>query len=117
VVIGIVLSALLETYVPVANILNRTNGAAWIDILAMSVLGIPLYACGGAVIPLVDTLLESGLSVGAAMAFLIVGPGTRITPLLALGSFLSRRMLAYYVAALMVFAIASGLLINAGLSS
>jgi uncharacterized membrane protein YraQ (UPF0718 family) len=72
---------------------------------------------GGAVIPLVDTLLESGLSVGAAMAFLIVGPGTRVTPLLALGSFLSRRMLTYYVAALLVFSIAAGMLINAGLSS
>jgi len=117
VVAGVVLSAFLETYVPIASILSVTNGAAWIDILAMAVLGIPLYACGGAVIPLVDTLVESGMSVGAAMAFLIVGPGTRITPLLALGSFLSRRMLAYYVAALMLFAIVAGMLINAGLSA
>jgi uncharacterized membrane protein YraQ (UPF0718 family) len=117
VVIGVVLSAMLEAFVPVAAILNLTNGAAWADILTMAVLGIPLYACGGAVIPLVDTLLESGLSVGAALAFLIVGPGTRVTPLMALGSFLSRRMLVYYVVALMVFAIAAGMLINAGLSS
>jgi uncharacterized membrane protein YraQ (UPF0718 family) len=114
---GVVLSGLLEAFVPVASLLSSTNGSAWIDIIAMSVLGIPLYACGGAVIPLVDTLLESGLSVGAAMAFLIVGPGTRITPLLALGSFLSRRMLAYYVGALLVFSIVAGMLINAGLSS
>jgi hypothetical protein len=116
IVVGIILSGLLEAFVPVANILSSTNGAAWIDIVAMSVLGIPLYACGGAVIPLVDTLLESGMSVGAAMAFLIVGPGTRITPLMALGSFLSRKMLAYYVIALLLFSIVSGMLINAGLS-
>ena len=51
------------------------------------------------------------------MAFLIVGPGTRITPLLALGRFLSKKMLAYYVIALLLFSIVSGMLINAGLSS
>lgn len=117
VVAGIVLSALLEAFVPVSSILSRINGAEWIDIVAMSVLGIPLYACGGAVIPLVDTLLNNGMSVGAAMAFLIVGPGTRITPLMALGSFLSKKMLAYYVSALLLFSIVSGMLINAGLSS
>jgi uncharacterized membrane protein YraQ (UPF0718 family) len=116
VVIGILLSALLETYIPISPILNTSNRSGFVDVLAMSVLGIPLYACGGAVIPLIETLLESGMSVGGAMAFLIVGPGTRITPLLALGSFLSRRMLVYYVAALMAFAMAAGMLINAGLS-
>ena len=67
-------------------------------------------------IPLVNTLLNSGMSVGAAMAFLIVGPGTRITPLLALGSFLSRWMLMVYVVSLLLFGIVSGMLINAGLS-
>jgi uncharacterized membrane protein YraQ (UPF0718 family) len=51
------------------------------------------------------------------MAFLIVGPGTRIIPLLALGSFLSKKMLAYYVSALLLFSIVSGMLINAGLGS
>jgi uncharacterized membrane protein YraQ (UPF0718 family) len=96
--------------------LQKTSGVEWLNIAAASFLEIPLYACGGAVIPLVDTLLNNGMSVGAALAFLIVGPGTRITPLLALGSFLSTRMLAYYVVSLLLFSVVTGMLINAGLS-
>jgi uncharacterized membrane protein YraQ (UPF0718 family) len=112
VVIGIILSVLLETYLPISAIMNAPSRSGFADILAMSVLGIPLYACGGAVIPLMETLIESGMSVGAAMAFLIVGPGTRITPLMALGSFLSNRMLTFYVLLLLIFSIISGTLIN-----
>ncbi len=112
IVTGIVISMLLETFVPLESILNRTNRVEWVNVIAASLLGIPLYACGGGTIPLVDTLIESGMSMGAAMAFLIVGPGTRITPLLALGSFLSRKMLFFYVVSLLFFAIVSGIFIN-----
>jgi uncharacterized membrane protein YraQ (UPF0718 family) len=117
VVVGIVLGNAVEAFVPLSSVLSRPNGAEWMNILAAALLGIPLYACGGAVIPMVNTLLNSGMSAGAAMAFLIVGPGTRITPLLALGSFLSRRMLTVYVVSLLLFGIVAGMLINAGLSA
>lgn len=117
IVAGIVLSTFLEAFIPVSSILSKTNGVEWMDVVAASFLGIPLYACGGAVIPMVDMLLENGMSIGAAMAFLIVGPGTRITPLLALGSFLSKKMLSYYVLSLLIFSTISGMLINAVFSS
>jgi uncharacterized membrane protein YraQ (UPF0718 family) len=115
IVTGMVLSTLLDAFVPLSSILENTNRVEWLNVLAASVLGIPLYACGGATIPLVSTLLDNGMSAGAAMAFFIVGPGTRITPLLALGSFLSPKMLASYVIALLLFSIATGMLINTGL--
>jgi uncharacterized membrane protein YraQ (UPF0718 family) len=112
ILIGIVLSVIIETFVPLSEIFEMTEGAGWINVIAASFLGIPLYACGGATIPLISVLLENGVSFGAAMGFLIVGPGTRITPLLALGSFLSKRTLVYYCSALLIFSIFFGLLIN-----
>jgi uncharacterized membrane protein YraQ (UPF0718 family) len=112
ILIGILLSVIIETFVPLSQIFEMTEGAGWINVIAASILGIPLYACGGATIPLISVLLENGVSFGAAMGFLIVGPGTRITPLLALGSFLSKRTLLYYCISLLIFSIFFGLLIN-----
>ncbi len=112
ILIGILLSVIIETFVPLSQIFEMTEGVGWINVIAASILGIPLYACGGATIPLISVLLENGVSFGAAMGFLIVGPGTRITPLLALGSFLSKRTLVYYCCSLLIFSIFFGLLIN-----
>jgi uncharacterized membrane protein YraQ (UPF0718 family) len=112
IIIGILLSVIIETYVPLSQIFEMTEGIGWINVIAASILGIPLYACGGATIPLISVLLENGVSFGAAIGFLIVGPGTRITPLLALGSFLSKRTLVYYCCTLLLFSIFFGLLIN-----
>jgi uncharacterized membrane protein YraQ (UPF0718 family) len=110
--LGTVISTLLETFVPLSTVLQRTTGADWLTVIAASVLGIPVYACGGATVPLVYMLLTNGMSIGAALGFLIVGPGTRITPLLALGSFLSKKMLAVYVVSLLTFAIVFGMILN-----
>ena len=112
ILIGILLSVVLETLVPLYQIFEITEGVGWINVIAASILGIPLYACGGATIPLISVLMDNGVSFGAAMGFLIVGPGTRITPLLALGSFLSKRTLLYYCCTLLLFSILFGLLIN-----
>ena len=112
ILIGILLSVIIETFVPLSQIFEMTEGIGWINVIAASLLGIPLYACGGATIPLISVLLENGVSFGAAMGFLIVGPGTRITPLLALGSFLSKRTLIYYCCSLLIFSIIFGILIN-----
>ena len=112
VIIGILLSVIVETFIPLSLIFEMTEGVGWVNVIAASILGIPLYACGGATIPLISVLLENGVSFGAAMGFLIVGPGTRITPLLALGSFLSKRTLLYYCCSLILFSILFGLLIN-----
>jgi len=112
IIIGILLSVIVETFIPLSLIFEMTEGVGWVNVIAASILGIPLYACGGATIPLISVLLENGVSFGAAMGFLIVGPGTRITPLLALGSFLSKRTLLYYCCSLILFSILFGLLIN-----
>lgn len=112
VVVGVVASMALETFVPVSFLLDRGSGSEWVNILLASVISIPLYVCGGGIIPVVDMLMQNGLSVGAVMAFLIVGPATRVTPLLALGSFLSKKMLGFYVAALIAYSFLLGLVLN-----
>lgn len=112
IVLGVVISVALEYLLPVATLLNRGDGGEWINIIMAALVSIPVYVCGGGVIPMIDMLMDNGMSMGAAMAFLIVGPATRITALLALGSFVSKKMLGLYVVSLLVFSFVLGIVLN-----
>jgi uncharacterized membrane protein YraQ (UPF0718 family) len=106
--VGIVSGAVIEVYMPGQWIAFLFRGNRWMSIFLAALLGVPLYACGGGAIPLVASLLREGMSKGAALAFFIVGPATRPTPLMALATILRPLFIAAYVILLILFAIISG---------
>lgn len=85
--------------------------ATLLGVLVSAIAGIPIYACGGGTIPLVSSLLEQGLSRGSALAFLTVGPATRITSLAAIATIFKKRFLLLYVLVLIILAVAAGMLL------
>lgn len=74
-------------------------------------LSIGLYQCGGGSIPILQGLMREGLSVGAAIAFMIVGPLTKITNLAALKSIMSLKKLIIYCVFLIVYVLIIGLIL------
>lgn len=75
-------------------------------------MGVPLYACGGGTIPLLRGWLLSGMSMGAAAAFMITGPATKITNLGAVKIVLGVKNFIIYLLFAVLFAAVTGLLIN-----
>ena len=75
-------------------------------------VGVPLYACGGGTIPLLQQWLWEGMSIGSAASFMITGPATKITNLGALKIVLGIRRFLIYLIFIMVFAFAAGMIIN-----
>lgn len=80
--------------------------------LMAATIGVPLYACGGGTIPLLQAWLSDGMSMGSAAAFMVTGPATKITNLGALKIVLGAKNFILYLVYIMVFAFATGLLIN-----
>jgi uncharacterized membrane protein YraQ (UPF0718 family) len=109
VLLGILLGVAVEVLVPGRWILLAFGSGGWHEILLAALLGVPLYACGGGTIPLVQSLLNQGMAAGAALAFLIAGPATRITPLVALASLLRPSFIVAYVASLILYSVLVGL--------
>lgn len=109
-VIGILLGAAVEVYVPGRWIAAAFRPGQWTSVALAAVLGVPLYACGGGTIPLIRSLITRGMSQGAALAFFISGPATRITPLLALAAILKPRFIAVYVFVLLAYSLTAGVL-------
>lgn len=108
--LGVLLGSLVEVVIPDSWMAYLFNRSRWFSILAAAGLGVPLYACGGGVIPFIRALLEQGMSKGAALTFFLVGPATRITPLMALAAVLRPVFLLLYIVILVILAVAAGLL-------
>jgi uncharacterized membrane protein YraQ (UPF0718 family) len=109
---GIALSALFQRYVPESLMIKLFGGNKAFGLLMAATIGVPLYACGGGTIPLLQWWLADGMSMGAACAFMITGPATKITNLGALKIVLGFKRFALYILFALVFAFASGLVVD-----
>ncbi len=110
--LGILLSALFQRYVPQDLMVNVFGGnEAW-GVLMAATIGVPLYACGGGTIPLLQQWLWEGMSMGSAAAFMITGPATKITNLGALKIAMGWRRFALYILFVMLFSFLCGVLVN-----
>jgi uncharacterized membrane protein YraQ (UPF0718 family) len=110
--IGIVLSALFQRYVPgeaFGKLFGSNNG---FGVLMAATIGVPLYVCGGGTIPLLQQWLASGMTMGSAATFMITGPATKITNLGALKIVLGLKHFIFYLLFVILFALSSGLIID-----
>ena len=110
--IGVVLSALFQRYVPAEFVSSLFGENEEFGVLMAATIGVPLYACGGGTIPLLIEWLADGMSMGSAAAFMITGPSTKITNLGALKIVLGIKRFLLYFAFVMFFSMATGLLVN-----
>lgn len=111
-VLGIGLSAIFQRYVPseeFAQLFGRNEG---FGVLMAATIGVPLYACGGGTIPLLQSWLMDGMSMGSAAAFMITGPATKITNLGAVKIVLGFRRFLFYLGFILLFAFLSGWLVD-----
>ena len=107
-VIAIFVGAIIKSVVSperIQGLLARQGPSALLLAVAM---GIPFYSCGGAAIPLVDVLRDLGMSDGAALAFFIAGPATKLETLYIYKSLLGVPVLLFYLAITLLGAFLSG---------
>lgn len=109
---GILLSELFQRYVPAEAMTALFGGNEALGVLMAATIGVPLYACGGGTIPLLQQWLWEGMSTGSAASFMLTGPSTKITNLGALKIVLGVKRFLLYLAYVMVFSLATGLVVN-----
>ena len=96
--LGILISALIETVLPADTIgdLAITNGL-WAMLVTL-VIAVPLYICATASVPIAAALVAAGMPTGTALVFLIAGPATNTATLGAVFRTLGGKSLATYLA-------------------
>lgn len=82
------------------------------DIPLFALLGIPVYVCASGATPLCAVLIASGVSPGAAMAFLITGPATNVTTFGVLSNLHGRKVALMFGSSIALLSIIAGYAIN-----
>ncbi len=108
---GLLLAGIITTLIP-EDVFARYLGGGLSAMLLILVIGIPLYICATASTPIAAALILKGVSPGAALVFLLVGPATNITSLTVLMGVLGKRATAIYFTAVATCAVLFGLAVD-----
>ncbi len=111
-VVGMILAGMISALVP-TDALAPYIGGGILAMLAMIAIGIPLYVCATASIPLAVGFIHMGASPGAALAFLIAGPATNAATIATVWKTMGRRTTILYVLSVAISALVAGLAYDA----
>ncbi|MBN2460790.1 MAG: SO_0444 family Cu/Zn efflux transporter [Candidatus Cloacimonetes bacterium] len=109
--IGIFIAGMISFFIP-DDFFSEYGGQGLTGMFYMILLGLPLYVCATASIPIAVSLLMKGISPGAAFVFLVVGPATNAAAIALISNSLGKKATVIYLLVISVFAILSGLLLN-----
>jgi len=110
-VVGILVAGAISAFVPPSFFLDVLGGE-FTSMLAMLLVGVPMYVCASSSTPIAASLLLKGLSPGAALVFLLTGPATNATTLTVMARTFGAALTGVYVASIVVCSLAFGLVAN-----
>ena len=114
--VGLALGGFITTVLP-EGLLSGAFSSGLLAFLLATLISLPLYICATASIPLAYALISAGLSPGAALILLIVGPATNTTTVAAVWNLLGRKVTLIYIGSLIVVSWVSGVLFNFSISA
>jgi uncharacterized membrane protein YraQ (UPF0718 family)/copper chaperone CopZ len=97
IVFGVVVSALINVFVPEGFFTGLAGYGAVVPVLAALAVSLPLYVCSTASVPIAAALVAGGMPPGAALVFLMAGPATNVATIGAIYRALGRRPLVIYL--------------------
>lgn len=108
---GMLLAGLITVLLP-EDLITSVLGGGIGAMLLMLLLGVPLYICATASTPIAAALILKGVSPGAALVFLLVGPATNIAGITVLTGILGRRAVAAYLGSIAAVSVFAGLILD-----
>jgi hypothetical protein len=106
---GLAIAALVEPLLSADWLKELPWGA---DVVIFTILGMPAYVCASGATPLAAVLIAGGVSPGAAIAFLLSGPGTNVTTFGVLSKLHGRAIAVAFGATMLILGVGTGIAIN-----
>jgi uncharacterized protein len=112
IVIGIAVGAAAHGYVPESFMANLMGKATWYSVPLSVLIGVPLYSNAAGIIPIVSVLIEKGVSLGTALAFMMSVIGISLPEMIILRKVLKMRLIFTFVGVVSTGIIIVGYLFN-----
>ena len=109
--IGLTIAAIISALVPDGYFAEHI-GTGIFAMVVMMLLGIPVYVCATASVPVAVALILKGLTPGAAIVFLMTGPATNAASFITIWKTLGSRTAITYLITVAGCAITAGLLLD-----
>ena len=108
---GVIIAGFITAIIP-SELMHQWLGGGIHSMLLMLLFGIPLYICATASTPVAAALILKGVSPGAALVFLLVGPATNVTSLSVLIGILGKKSTLRYLLVVASMAVIFGLSVD-----
>lgn len=110
--LGIAIAALAQQFLPENLGADYIKGNYFYEFGAIALLSIPIYVCSTASVPIAATLMLKGISPGAALVFLVLGPAVNGATITTMFKILGGKAGTIYLAVIASCSIVLGTLLN-----
>lgn len=112
IIIGIAVGAGAHGFVPDDYLAQALGNQNWYSVPLAIVIGIPLYSNAAGIIPIVSVLIEKGVSLGTALAFMMSVIGLSLPEIIILNKVLKWQLIAVFVSVVATGIILVGFIFN-----
>ena len=109
--VGLIIAAAISALIPDSYFAEKL-GTGIFAMVVMMFLGIPVYVCATASVPVAAALILKGLTPGAAIVFLMTGPATNAASFVTIWKTLGSKTAITYLFTVAGCALLSGILLN-----
>ncbi|MCL4425782.1 MAG: permease [Firmicutes bacterium] len=109
---GIGLGAFIHGYAPAEFLAGYAGRGNFLAVPLAVAIGVPLYSNAAGIIPVVSVLLEKGVSLGTALAFMMAVTALSLPEMIILRKVLKPRLIMLFIGILTVSIITVGYLFN-----
>ncbi|UDQ97299.1 SO_0444 family Cu/Zn efflux transporter [Lentisphaerota bacterium WC36G] len=113
-VFGVLLATLISMFIN-DNALDKYTSSSYgyaLGMIFMLLIGVPMYVCSTASVPIAAKLMTIGFSPGAAFVFLMTGPATNVATLVTLWKIIGKKNTIIYLLTIMISSIGFGILLD-----
>ena len=110
-VIGLIIAGLIAICIP-DSFLLQFSSMPLLEMVAATVIAIPMYVCATGSIPIAAALMLKGLTPGAALVFLMAGPAVSFASLVVVKKVMGLKTMLIYLASIIIGAFSFGLMID-----
>lgn len=111
IILGLFIASLFSIFFSQDGI-EKILDSSWKEFIVIGLISIPLYICAIGSIPIALVFMSKGISIGAILIFLLLGPATNITTIIILIKNFGKKFTCIYLISLIFSSIFFAMLIN-----
>jgi len=113
VLVGIAIGGFMHGYAPADLLAKYAGPGVWYAVPLAVLIGVPLYSNAAGVIPIVNVLIEKGMAMGTALAFMMAVTALSLPEAIILRKVLKPKLLVIYFSVVAAGIMLTGYLFNA----